>query len=1345
MRASRDLLGGVLFLALTASTVGCAAKQTLPDVPAGVVARDEAKTPSPAHYELVSVHYRIEADGTHTRTLHQRYRILDQRGVEGWAYTEAYYSPWYMDRPEIRATVTSPDGATQALLPSALAEQPAYPNAPDVYGDSLIIRGPLPSVRVGSVIDETIVTRTHRPFFEGGLLGSLTFQAMNPRDRVELVIDAPAGMPIRTEIRDARVTRREETSGGRQRIIFEGGPYAALEAPEDLLPPESAVWPHVAFSTGTSWNRIADAYGRIIDGKLGGVDFGPTVEKIVGPDDSPLVKANKLLSWMKERVRYAAVEFGESSITPADPVTTMSRGYGDCKDQATLLVGLLRATGLDAHVALLQSGTGQDILPSLPAPNGFSHAIVVVEADPAIWIDPTATYVRAGELPVADQNRLVLIADSSTSELVRSPTAAPADNIYRERRVVHLAEFGESNVVETSTGTGYLERWLRENFSGPRKETEENLEKYIEKTYGSEDLSHLKITTAEDLGTPFELALQANETNTAFTDLLTADAYLGFGPVLGWLPEALYDDEEERQSDLVLPIPYRAELTWQVKPPPGFALVSPPRSYEEQLGPSRLTREVSTTTDGGVDVRYVFDAGKARYTVEDVKAFRDAYKKLQNKPAALARFAHGAQRLLEAGKPREAVQLLRSQIAEEPRSPLGHLRLAWTLSDLGLGKAARKVARAAVAAAPNDPVAYRVLGHILARDEMGRDLHAGFDRQGAIDAYRTAASLDEDDFYSALRVGVLLEYDDDGERYGAKDLQKACAHYGGLDEEKLRTFDGGTFANNRFICLMNAEQYDTLAKELDSTPQANIPVVPAVVGAAATGGTTGARGEVERLGLSGEQKRSALAAASGLLARRRDYVGAAELLEEAHADGGNTVQIQARARVLRRLRQVAAQDLPQRTPEDVLRKVLVTFMLNDPEEAEKVAAPLLSLRIRPAKGDSDVIKVLSAWDTTKSWSRYVTPELLTDMFVGGFESTKVGDDKVGYRIRATVDLGTGPKQFHAFLIKEHGQYQLRAFGDHLGELGAEALTAHRAGDAARAKQWLDWARELAGTGRGKDPLRLSPFLRLWGKGQSDVELAAAALATWGAHAATAVPILEKHLATAKDAEQKQIIQHALAWAYTNLERSEDQLKTGRALWADLPDSDIARSYVLGALWSLERWDAREALLEAEIKTADPEKRPWLVSQLASTQARAGRVKDARATRQALIDEGKAGRSEYNSQAWDGLFVGVSEKDLDLALRAVQMGNNRDPVSLHTLACIYADLGRLNDAKRTLEQLLELRKGGEPMSVDWYVIGRMAEWLSLKEDAKAAYQRVEKPEIVGPTSTYTLAQTRLRKL
>ena len=90
------------------------------------------------------------------------------------------------------------------------------------------------------------------------------------------------------------------------------------------------------------------------------------------------------------------MEFGKGAIVPRSSRETLARRYGDCKDQATLLVAMLRVAGIRAQVALLRTGRYADVAPALPGLGDFDHAIVYIPGDRPMWIDPSARCARPG-------------------------------------------------------------------------------------------------------------------------------------------------------------------------------------------------------------------------------------------------------------------------------------------------------------------------------------------------------------------------------------------------------------------------------------------------------------------------------------------------------------------------------------------------------------------------------------------------------------------------------------------------------------------------------------------------------------------------------------------------------------------------------------------------------------------------------------------------------------------------------------------------------------------------------------------------------------------------------------
>jgi hypothetical protein len=127
-----------------------------------------------------------------------------------------------------------------------------------------------------------------------------------------------------------------------------------------------------------------------------------------------------------------------------------------------MLVAMLRADGIAANMALLDTGPGADVTPELPGMNQFDHAIVYLPADgkgnDALWIDGTAEYAQVGVLPAMDQGRLALVIADGTTALTPTPEPKSEDDHLTELRDVVLADYGPAHIIETSLTHGEVAR-----------------------------------------------------------------------------------------------------------------------------------------------------------------------------------------------------------------------------------------------------------------------------------------------------------------------------------------------------------------------------------------------------------------------------------------------------------------------------------------------------------------------------------------------------------------------------------------------------------------------------------------------------------------------------------------------------------------------------------------------------------------------------------------------------------------------------------------------------------------------------------------------------------------------
>src|SRR5580700_1925552 len=209
---------------------------TLPHFDAeGVALYKAASAPTPKAGTNVIVlddeeSYVFDAEGKAVRTQYFVYKILTQKGAEGWDSTSLQWEPWHEEKPTIRARVITADGTVHPLDPKTITDSPARDEDDKTYGDSREVRAPLPAIAPGSVVEEEEVVVETSPFFGAGMVARSYFGGNDPTQWSTLVLDAPASLPLRYSVEllpSVKTTKKEEN--GRVRILFEQGPMEPLD------------------------------------------------------------------------------------------------------------------------------------------------------------------------------------------------------------------------------------------------------------------------------------------------------------------------------------------------------------------------------------------------------------------------------------------------------------------------------------------------------------------------------------------------------------------------------------------------------------------------------------------------------------------------------------------------------------------------------------------------------------------------------------------------------------------------------------------------------------------------------------------------------------------------------------------------------------------------------------------------------------------------------------------------------------------------------------------------------------------------------------------------------------
>ena len=1298
---------------------------------------------------LEDVSYNWDPEGRVHSTFHQVYLVRTKAALEGWGLTEAQWSPWHQARPEIRARVIGPSGTEHWLDPTSVAEAAVAQLDPTMFDDDRLLRAPLPGMTTGAVVEEQIVYQDLEPFFAGGGVTRIPVGEFVPVLTSRIHLEAPTSLELRwrTDGIEPRVKKRRSRSV--ERVELEFTDLQPLSDLESFLPPDRMPLPYVEFSTARSWGDVARRYHTLFGETLSDEGLEPLVEHVLAGPQEREGQVRAALAAVRERVRYTAVEFGQQSIVPYPTTETLARGYGDCKDQAALLVAVLRAAGIEADVALLRAGPGPDINADMPGLELFDHAIVRVAGDPEIWIDPTAQFTPAGELPLGDQGRLALLARTDVTGVVRTPQPPSSATLYREVREITLPVEGPARIIEDTSARGWIGDSLRYSFAdGDDDAIGSHLDEYAWEMYSADGLDAWEIDRGDEgAGGPFRIRLDLSGALTSYATGAEASSSLNPLVVLTWLPQpvTLLPSEgggalDTREHPLAVPR-HRAELVVHIAAAAGYQLQALPDGRTVRCGPAVLEETYTILKGGTVEATYVVDTGEGVLTPAEAEELRRAVNDLELRAPIALIFHQEGEVHLAHGRIAEAIAAYDALIETHPEEGLYRSLRGAAMLPASFGEAARAEARRAVEMDPESPSAWRYLAYVLMHDIYGRELQWPFDRSGAIGALERALALDPDDLLASQNLALVLEHDERGWRHGRNaDLQRAAQLY-----RDIRARHPAPDLDLRlgFVLYHAGEHAELQALTREMQPGMARDALR-FASIALSDGPDQVIVEANRQAMGGATKGAELQEAGRLLLQTRHYAEAAALLRGAAKDSTNPVALRQQASRIEQIQPYEQVFAETTGPEGVVLRLMSALFEpgTDPEELRE----LFRDDVADEQGDEKALVQTLAEMRALLRQEGVSPGVVLDLEFGALTFDVEGDDRTGYRIRGSSPDG---KSLDAmFVVKQRGEYRIQGSWTVPSGVGHEALERAGRGDLEGARRWLGWAAdELPPVApETADPLAVSPFQLLWRDAEeadrSRIRLAAAALAA-PHRGMLAAPILEKARKGELSAGEAIAVDRALSVAYASADEHEPALEAARRLAAAVPDHPLPVRRQIYALMELDRQDeAMELAEQLAVRFARDESAVRMVAAVAEAQGDPERA--IRVLRE-MDAAGLAGPRSLNQLAWFLLFVDPgSGEAVEIATRATTGSPTLESATMHTLATVLAEQGRIQEAREVLVLALDQLDSAEELpDVWWYVIGRMAEEYALDQVAIDAYERV--PDSEGSLTTSVLARRRLAGL
>jgi pentatricopeptide repeat protein len=1290
---------------------------------------------------------RFAKNGAATQDHRMQVKLLTKAGVRGWQFFSAAWSPWYEKRPRITARIRTPAGETHVLDVSTIAVETARSGHWATLTDRRRLRAPLPGLVVGAIIDLRVVMQEKRPRLGSGDVHRVALAPVMPTRLHHLTVEAPVSLPLKWRLRGLSMKpRSDSTSGGVRRVVFVAGPFEKNPLWEPNLPPEAPRFPHLQISTVKSWRDVASTYLAMVKSRLRNPNAAAVVRNLrrSGATGRDRLIAGLLLR-LRKQIRYVALALGVGAIKPRLPAVTLRRRYGDCKDMSALLVSWLRAAGIRAHLALVNT-VGADLLPGLPGLSAFNHAIVYIPGKEPLWIDPTARYSAPDATPFYLQNRWALIIRPGTSGLTRIPASKAADNVYQEiREVIFSPEIG-GRIVERTHATGAFAKRVRSMVGGQDAATlRKSMKSYIRKTYVSDKLVSIRHGSVNRLSGPFSFRLEMGRADVAWTDdhqaKLTLNSTILWSDVPAYLraPPKPGSGRLKRKRDLYWGVPHVAKLVYRIAGPPEYVLATRPRDGSYQLGPARISWRVKhDPKTGRLEIAYTLNTGARRYSPADVKAFWSGMRRFTRlvKIKSVI-YEHRGRRLHKEGKYRAALAVYRGLVNRFPKMSAYYRQLANFYSDIGFGQKARKVLRDAVVRLPNNPVVHYTLGRHLELDEYGKRTLLGWDRKSTIAAYRRAQRLDPKNVFYPRALGRVLSVDARG-----RDLTTASALKPALDvllamRKKLKD----TTMDKRIArLLLYARRHGELRTHLRHLSKGRYRASMEVSNIAVQKGYSAGLEHARRLAPQGRDFKALTGAAGAEIVRLGEYKLALRFI----ALGiGDSLQERARALSVKRVRSMAHLVKPPKTAKSAALRLLYFAFTGG--LTKKIYDAIVSGRLVGA-GRKKLFTFLTAIGRSTARKSDYPPLVAADMMVSQLRTKVEGNDGQGYRVELRIE-GRSAKTT-VYVIKSGGQYRVRATGFVRSEIGVEGLYLLGRRRTAHARQWLDWAR-----GRDEassDPLRGSPFDQYYvaGKKVSGRRLrVAAALLVSGSETARkgALKVLERGLRSRPSRRDRIQLERGVMAVYAKEGRWSKASRYFRKMWKL---SGKKRRYYLIYVNALVRAKKLREASRVARKWQKEEPTRWApYVALAEVALYRGRFAESTKQLERASTTANAPASVYNTQAWNALFIQplAVKKAIVQAIQGVRLSNYRAGHILHTLATLYAEAGQLHSARLALAKCLEVQKDAQPEGSSLYTYGRIAEQLGFVQVALASYRKVKKPKHLGKTSTWLLVQRRLQIL
>jgi transglutaminase-like putative cysteine protease len=516
------------------------------------------------------------------------------------------------------ARVYRKDGRVDEAVESgagAMADDPSLA----MYTSARVYYVHFPRIEPGDVIElqyrvEDVAQRnTFADYF-----GEVVYlQSPEPTARAEYVLITPRSRTFYfNEPRLPGLSRTTEDRGEQRIYRFRASNVPAV-AHEFLQPPWSETLSYVHVSTYKSWEEMGRWYwGLIRDQLVPDDEVRRRAQALTRNlrDDSAKVRA--IYDFVVQNTRYVALEFGIHGFKPYRCAQIFARGFGDCKDKASLIITMLGALGIKATPVVVRTSNKGDVETNPASLAPFDHMIAYVPSL-NLFLDGTAEYTGSLELPAMDRGAFALVINEGNAKLARLPDPPAGDSLSVNRLDATLAGDGGARIDWRTEvkGVDAAEWRVRFHADATRKQRVQQL--FASLLPGSA-VATVDAGNLEDVEQTVTMRVHGSVPQFA-----RAAPDEGLVVPVGRREHMVrdYAPLAARQLDVRLPAQWTEEDDWTIRLPPGARLRSAP-SPGQASGPFGSYSVQVESGAGSLRVRTIVALSRTRIPAGDYPNFR---------------------------------------------------------------------------------------------------------------------------------------------------------------------------------------------------------------------------------------------------------------------------------------------------------------------------------------------------------------------------------------------------------------------------------------------------------------------------------------------------------------------------------------------------------------------------------------------------------------------------------------------------------------------------------------------------------------------------------------------------